>query len=75
MRLAPVNDDLACYGQPRRGYLKSSQRIKFREAPAPLDAVETDDVDDGRKGTTQAVKSSAVNLATFCDTTPPPACV
>ncbi len=49
MRPAPVNDDLACYGQPRRGYLKSSQRIKFREAPAPLDAVETDDVDDGGK--------------------------
>ena len=41
---------MASSGSPRRGNLESSKRIKsFREAPAPLDAAETDAVDDGGK--------------------------
>ena len=48
---APVADDLAASGSPRRGNLESSYRIRSvpRSSPAPLDAVETDDVDDGGK--------------------------
>ena len=77
---APVADDLASFGQPaaRESGIKLENYVSSEKSPAPLTPSstttgETDTVDDGRRGTTQAVKSSAVNLATFCETTPPPA--
>ena len=83
---APIADDLVLRAARGAGIWNQARELRqFREVPCTLDAVDDDDgrkgtpsttvYDDGRKGTTQAVKSSAVNLATFCDTTPPPACV
>ena len=84
---APRPLSMACFFSPRHGAarepeIKLENYVSSEKSPAPLtpstttgETATVDDGRNGRRGTTQAVKSSAVNLATFCETTPPPACV